>query len=80
MDATLEEAELGQVVIFGFGRVGRLVADMLDAHGKDYLAIDSDVDAVAARASEGYDVLFGDVVAARTDRAAGNARAQRASS
>ena len=38
----------GQVVILGFGRVGRMVADMLDGHGKDYLAIDSDVDGVAA--------------------------------
>jgi CPA2 family monovalent cation:H+ antiporter-2 len=49
------------VVILGFGRVGRMVADMLDAHAKDYLAIDSDVDAVGAARKEGYDVLFGDV-------------------
>jgi CPA2 family monovalent cation:H+ antiporter-2 len=61
LDASLETAELGQVVILGFGRVGQMVADMLDAHDKDYLAIDSDVDAVAASRKEGYDVLFGDV-------------------
>jgi CPA2 family monovalent cation:H+ antiporter-2 len=61
MDASLDTAEPGQVVILGFGRVGRMVADMLDAHGKDYLAIDSDVDGVAASRKEGYDVLFGDV-------------------
>ena len=61
MDASLEEAALGQVVVFGFGRVGRLVADMLEAHGKDYLAIDSDVDSVHLARHEGYDVLFGDV-------------------
>jgi CPA2 family monovalent cation:H+ antiporter-2 len=61
MDASLDTAELGQVVILGFGRVGRMVADMLDAHDKDYLAIDSDVDGVAASRKEGYDVLFGDV-------------------
>ncbi len=61
MDATLEEAALGQVVIFGFGRVGRLVADMMEAHAKDYLAIDSDVDSVRHARGEGYDVLFGDV-------------------
>jgi CPA2 family monovalent cation:H+ antiporter-2 len=61
MDATLETADPGQVVILGFGRVGRMVADMLDAHAKDYLAIDSDVDGVAASRKEGYDVLFGDV-------------------
>jgi CPA2 family monovalent cation:H+ antiporter-2 len=61
MDASLETAEPGQVVILGFGRVGRMVADMLDAHGKDYVAIDSDVDSVAAARSNGYDALFGDV-------------------
>ena len=61
LDASLDAAALGQVVILGFGRVGQMVADMLDAHGKDYLAIDSDVDAVSASREEGYDVLFGDV-------------------
>ena len=61
MDATLDKAEPGQVVILGFGRVGRMVADMLEGHGKDYLAIDSDVDGVAASRKEGYDVLYGDV-------------------
>jgi CPA2 family monovalent cation:H+ antiporter-2 len=61
LDATLGQAAIGQVVILGFGRVGRMVADMLDAHGKDYLAIDSDADSVAAARGEGYDVLFGDV-------------------
>jgi CPA2 family monovalent cation:H+ antiporter-2 len=61
MEASLGAAEPGQIVILGFGRVGRMVADMLDAHAKDYLAIDSDVDGVAASRDEGYDVLFGDV-------------------
>ena len=61
MDATLDTAAPDQVLILGFGRVGRMVADMLDAHGKHYLAVDSDVDGVAASRKEGYDVLFGDV-------------------
>ncbi|MGE5563706.1 MAG: cation:proton antiporter [Bacillota bacterium] len=61
LDASLEGAEPGQVVILGFGRVGRMVADMLDAHDKDYLAIDSDIDGVAAARQEGYDTIFGDV-------------------
>ncbi|MFP5329295.1 MAG: cation:proton antiporter [Alphaproteobacteria bacterium] len=51
----------GMVVILGFGRVGQMVADMLDAHERPYVAIDSDVDAVAAARENGYDVLFGDV-------------------
>jgi CPA2 family monovalent cation:H+ antiporter-2 len=61
MHATLADADPGQVVILGFGRVGRMVADMLDAHDKDYVAIDSDVDGVASTRKEGYDVIFGDV-------------------
>jgi CPA2 family monovalent cation:H+ antiporter-2 len=61
IDEALETAAVGQVMILGFGRVGRLVADMLEAHAKDYLAVDADVDAVAAARKEGYDVLFGDV-------------------
>ena len=50
MDASLDTAKPGQVVILGFGRVGRMVADMLEAHGKDYLAIDSDSMASRRRA------------------------------
>jgi len=47
-------------VIIGFGRVGRLIAEMLTAHGRRYIAIDSDVDGVAAAHGEGYHVVFGD--------------------
>jgi K+:H+ antiporter len=61
IDSALETAPAGQVMILGFGRVGRIVADMLETHGKDYLAVDADVDAAAAARKEGYDVLFGDV-------------------
>ena len=57
----LEKVELGQVVVLGFGRVGRLVADMLEAHGKDYLAVDADIDSVGMARQDGYEVLFGDV-------------------
>ncbi|PZO88091.1 MAG: sodium:proton exchanger [Sphingomonas sanxanigenens] len=48
-------------VILGFGRVGRLVADMLRNHGKKFVAIEADVDVVAQARREGYPVLFGDV-------------------
>jgi CPA2 family monovalent cation:H+ antiporter-2 len=61
MDASLDSAAVGQVIILGFGRVGRMVADMLEAHDKDFLAIDADVDGVKAARKDGYDVLFGDV-------------------
>jgi CPA2 family monovalent cation:H+ antiporter-2 len=48
-------------VIFGFGRVGRTVADMLREHNRPYLAVDSDVEAVRSAQRAGYDVIFGDV-------------------
>lgn len=50
-----------RTVIFGFGRVGQMVADMLVAHGKPYLAVDSDVDGVRSARDAGYNILFGDV-------------------
>jgi CPA2 family monovalent cation:H+ antiporter-2 len=54
-------AATGKTVIFGFGRVGRMVADMLAEHGKDYLAVESDIDSVLSAREEQYSVLFGDV-------------------
>jgi CPA2 family monovalent cation:H+ antiporter-2 len=50
-----------RTIIFGFGRVGRMVADMLVAHDRPYLAVDSDVDGVRAAREAGYQILFGDV-------------------
>jgi CPA2 family monovalent cation:H+ antiporter-2 len=57
----LQEGGTSKVVVLGFGRVGRMVADMLQAHGRDYVAIDADVDCVADARSSGYEVVFGDV-------------------
>jgi CPA2 family monovalent cation:H+ antiporter-2 len=51
----------GRTIIFGFGRVGRMVAELLREHGKPYLAVESDIDAVRQANSEGHEVLFGDV-------------------
>src|SRR5215203_4157128 len=51
----------GRTIIFGFGRVGRMVADMLQEHGKPYLAVDSDIDNVIASRQAGYKILFGNV-------------------
>ena len=39
----------------------RRYEEMLAAHDRDYVAIDADVDAVAAGRSEGYPTVFGDV-------------------
>jgi CPA2 family monovalent cation:H+ antiporter-2 len=57
----LQQGGSGKVVIVGFGRVGRIVADMLSMHNRDYIAIDADADAVAVEREQGYPVLFGDV-------------------
>jgi monovalent cation:H+ antiporter-2, CPA2 family len=62
-EPALEGGAPGTVVI-GFGRVGRMVAEMLQRHGKPYLAVDADIDAVQAARREGHRVLFGDVARA----------------
>jgi len=61
VEAVDEGAAAGKTVIFGFGRVGRMVADMLTEHKRPYLAVESDIDAVLASRGEQYSVLFGDV-------------------
>jgi monovalent cation:H+ antiporter-2, CPA2 family len=57
----LQQAGHGKAVIVGFGRVGRIVADMLARHQQEYIAIDADADTVRHGRSSGYPVLFGDV-------------------
>ena len=60
-DAVPPGAAAGRTVIFGFGRVGQMVAEMLAAHGRPYLAVDSDIDNVLTAREAGFDVLFGNV-------------------
>jgi CPA2 family monovalent cation:H+ antiporter-2 len=63
-DSVAEEdipAEGPGTVVIGFGRVGRMVADMLTVHGRRYIAVEADIDAVKVGRAEGYPVLFGDV-------------------
>ena len=50
----------GQVLIVGFGRVGRLVGDLLREHGQPFLAVDSDPSVVGTARREGLDVHWGD--------------------
>ena len=49
-----------RIIIVGIGRVGRLVAQMLDAHGKPYVALDSDSDLIGRAKRDGYVATFGD--------------------
>ncbi|HEV2560085.1 MAG TPA: cation:proton antiporter [Microvirga sp.] len=51
--------ETGRVIIAGFGRVGQLVAEMLERHKVPYLAIDADPGRVAAERRAGKPVYFG---------------------
>ena len=58
-------ATSGQVLIVGFGRVGRLVGEMLTEHGQAFLAIDANPATVAKGRAEGANVFYGD--AGRTE-------------
>ena len=52
----------GRAVIVGFGRVGRLVAQMLDAHKRPYIALDADIDTIAHARQRDYKIMFGDIM------------------
>ncbi|MBO6946237.1 cation:proton antiporter [Altererythrobacter sp.] len=57
-----DETDEPRTIIIGAGRVGRLVSDMLQAHDKPYVAIDSDPDLIERAARDGYRAIFGDAV------------------
>jgi CPA2 family monovalent cation:H+ antiporter-2 len=61
----LEDEAAPRTIIVGGGRVGRLVADMMTAHAKPYVMIDTNPDLVSAAIRDGYRATFGD--AARGD-------------
>jgi len=56
-----EEAAGKRALIIGFGRVGRLVAQMMDEHRLPYTGLDADPDTVKSARERGYKVVFGDV-------------------
>jgi CPA2 family monovalent cation:H+ antiporter-2 len=60
IDTPLPEDNQARVIIAGFGRVGHLVASMLDEHKIPYLAVDSDADLVARERKNGVTVYYGD--------------------
>ena len=72
-----EVADAPRAIIVGFGRVGQLVAEMLVAHGRAYVGVDSDADLVAEGLRRGYLVHFGNAARGEAlDRlGAGNASA-----
>lgn len=50
----------GATVIVGFGRVGRLIGEMLREHDQPFIAVDADPATVAAGRRAGFDVFYGD--------------------
>ncbi len=48
------------VIVCGFGRVGQIVCQMLDARAIAYVAIDMDVNAVMMGREMGFNVVYGD--------------------
>ncbi|GJD52376.1 Glutathione-regulated potassium-efflux system protein KefC [Methylobacterium crusticola] len=54
------ERQQGRVIVAGYGRVGRLVGEMLARHKVPYLALDMDATRVADQRRLGNPVYFGD--------------------
>ncbi len=60
-DAIPDNSDGGtRTIIIGYGRVGRLVAQMLDMHDQPWLAVDSDPDEVQRLKRAGKPVVYGD--------------------
>jgi len=52
--------EGGRIIVAGYGRVGRLVSDMLQRHNVPYIAVDLDPARVTEERKSGKPVYFGD--------------------
>ncbi|SER86975.1 cation:proton antiporter domain-containing protein [Sphingobium sp. YR768] len=63
VEAEQDQTEAAAVVI-GFGRVGRMVCDLLKTHKQRFIVVESDPDVVAEARRLGYPILFGDVARA----------------
>lgn len=50
----------GAVILVGFGRVGRLVGELLAEHGQRFIALDSDPATVAQARKDGFEAYYGD--------------------
>jgi CPA2 family monovalent cation:H+ antiporter-2 len=59
-DSPPENEGAQQTIIIGYGRVGRLVAQMLDMHAQPWMAVDSDPDEVQRLKRAGKPVIYGD--------------------
>ena len=74
-DALFDDVEKHAVLI-GFGRVGRLIGEMLTEHGQKFVAIDSNPAIIQQAAREGFPVIYGDAVRGRMMERLGLDKAQ----
>ena len=63
--APIDDSDDARAIIIGFGRVGRLVADMMATHHKRYIGIDADPDLISDAGRSGYTAVFGDAASAQ---------------
>lgn len=66
----------GAVLIVGFGRVGRLVGELLTEHGQRFIALDADPASVRSGRSGGFEVYYGDAARPEMLNACGLASAR----
>lgn len=57
----LEDKGARRTIIAGYGRVGRMVAQMLEEHGEPFVLIDANIECVRRGREAGYDIIFGDL-------------------
>jgi len=60
-DEEAEETAPRRTVVIGFGRVGRVVAELLREHDRPYIAVDADIDTVATARRDGFLIRYTDV-------------------
>ena len=66
-----EEGRKGRVIIVGYGRVGRLVGEMLACHKLDFIAVDGDPRLVARERPKARNLYWGDATKPEFLRACG---------
>lgn len=61
--APIDQSDIAndRTVIFGYGRVGEIIADMLKQHDQPFVAVESNVDVVMDARRGGVPIVFGDV-------------------
>jgi CPA2 family monovalent cation:H+ antiporter-2 len=60
------EPQERHAILIGYGRVGQMVADMLETHNQPYLVLEADVDQADQGVKAGHPVRFGDASRVRT--------------